>query len=164
MDLNQRKEQFSQAYVKAVAAVAGFAWYEPSVDDDSVDLGLAQRGGRGTVRSPHLEMQLKCHAMPTPAEDEFSFWLKRKNYDDLRDEVEVKRILVVVLVPDDLADYLHESESQLALRRCGYWLNLRGFPPTDNETGQTVKIPRSQRFTVESLKGIMERIGQGALP
>ncbi len=64
--LNQMKEQFSHAYVKAVAAVAGFAWYKPSVDDDSIDLGLAQRGGGGTTRSPRLEIQLKCHAMATP--------------------------------------------------------------------------------------------------
>lgn len=165
MDLNQRKEQYSHAYVKAVAAVAGFAWYKPSVDDDSIDLGLAQRGGGGTVRSPRLEMQLKCHAMATPNEDDFAYWLDLKNYDDLRDEqVEVKRILVVVLVPDDLAEYLAEGEQQLAMRRCGYWLSLRGFPPTDNDTGKTVRIPRSQRFTVQSLQRIMQRIGQGLLP
>ncbi|HEY8751173.1 MAG TPA: DUF4365 domain-containing protein [Tepidisphaeraceae bacterium] len=165
MNLNQRKEQFSHAYVKAVAAVAGFAWYQPSVDDDSIDLGLAQRGGRGTIRSPRLEMQLKCHAMPTPVEDDFSFWLKRKNYDDLQDErVEVRRILVVVLVPDNLSDYLDHSEQELSLRRCGYWLSLRGMPPSDNQTGQTVRIPRAQVFSVQSLQGIMQRIGQGALP
>ena len=165
MDLNQRKEQYSHAYVKAVAAVAGFAWYKPSVDDDSIDLGLAQRGGGGTVRSPRLELQLKCHAMDTPKEDDFGFELKLKNYDDLRDDrVEVKRILVVVLVPDELAEYLGESEQELTLRRCGYWLSLRGFPPTENETGKTVRIPRSQRFTVESLQAIMQRISRGGLP
>lgn len=101
----------------------------------------------------------------TPYEDEFAYWLDLKNYDDLRDEqVEVKRILVVVLVPENLTEYLVEGEQQLAMRRCGYWLNLRGFPPTDNTTGQTVRISRTQRFTVESLQGIMERIGQGLLP
>ncbi|HJT33108.1 MAG TPA: DUF4365 domain-containing protein [Pirellulales bacterium] len=165
MDLNQRKEQFSHAYVKAVAAVAGFAWYKPSVDDDSIDLGLAQRGGSGTIRSPRLEIQLKCHAMPIPEADDFGFWLDLKNYDDLRDErVEVKRILVVVLVPDDLADYLVENEQQLAMRRCAYWLSLRGFPPTENDTGQTIRISRSQRFTVQSLQGMMERISLGSVP
>jgi hypothetical protein len=168
MDLNQRKEQFSHAYVKAVAAVAGFAWYKPSVDDDSVDLGLAMRGGGGTVRSPRIEMQLKCHAAATPTEDEFSFRLdKMKNYDDLRDPaVDVKRILVVVLVPEDLADYLEENEAQLSMRRCGYWLSLRGMPMSNNkpESGHTVRIPRSQRFTVESLQSIMYRLGQGGVP
>ena len=33
MDLDTQKEQFSRAYVQAVAACAGFAWRMPSVDD-----------------------------------------------------------------------------------------------------------------------------------
>ena len=37
MDIAAMKEQFSKAYVRAVAAVAGFSGYEPEVDDDSVD-------------------------------------------------------------------------------------------------------------------------------
>jgi Domain of unknown function (DUF4365) len=165
MDLNQRKEQFSDAYVKAVAAVAGYAWYKPSVDDDSIDLGLAMRGGAGKIHSPRLEIQLKCHAAATPTEDEFSFRLNLKNYDDLRNpRAQIRRILVVVLVPDDLEDYLDETESQLSLRRCAYWLNLAGLADSDNDTGKTVRIPRSQRFCVQSLQGIMKRLGEGELP
>jgi hypothetical protein len=165
MDIDQQKEQFSHAYVKAVAAVAGFAWYKPSVDDDSVDLGLAQRGGGGTIRSPRLELQLKCAARTTPTEEEFGFSIKLKNYDDLRDpNVLVPRLLVVILVPDDLADWLAHTETELALRRCGYWSNLRGLPPTTNATGQTVPMSRQRRFTIESLRAIMERIGNGELP
>src|SRR5581483_7510794 len=62
MDLSQKKQEFSNAYVKAVAAVCGYATHQPSVDDDSVDLGIAARGGGGTVRSPKLDLQLKCTA------------------------------------------------------------------------------------------------------
>ena len=165
MDLNAQKEQFSRAYVLAVAAVAGYAWYQPSVDDDSVDLGIARRGGAGTVRSPRLELQLKCHAAPTPGEPTFGFPLKLKNYDDLRDDrVQVSRILVVVLVPDAPEDWLDHSEAQLALRRCGYWISLRGLPATDNENSVTVTIPRAQPFHVDALRSMMERIGEGGLP
>lgn len=38
MTLDQQKEQFSYAYVRAVAAVAQIAVTPPTVDDDSVDL------------------------------------------------------------------------------------------------------------------------------
>ncbi len=34
MDINAQKEQFSLAYVQAVAAVAGYSWSQPSVDED----------------------------------------------------------------------------------------------------------------------------------
>lgn len=165
MHIDQQKEQFSHAYVKAVASVAGFAWYQPSVDDDSVDLGLAQTGGGGMVRSPRLEMQLKCSAESTPSEDQFGFSIKLKNYDDLRDiGIFVPRILVVVLVPDDPMDWLNHSEAELAIRRCGYWLSLRGLPASSNQTGQTVKMIRKQTFTVDAVRGMMERIGKGDLP
>src|SRR5688500_13805083 len=118
MDPNAQKEQFSRAYVQAVTAVSGYAWYSPSVDDDSVDFGIAESGGRGTVRSPRLELQLKWHAAITPGGDHLSFRVKMKNYDDLRDPyVQVPRILVVVLVPDLPADWLTSSESELVVRR-----------------------------------------------
>jgi hypothetical protein len=165
VELDQRKEQFSHAYVQAVAACAGFAWSKPSVDDDSVDLTLHQTGGKGTIRSPKLDLQLKCKAMATPPEQVFSHSIKLKNYDDLRDEsVLIPRILIVVLVPDDPADWLGHTEAELALRRCGYWSSLRGLPASANATGQTVQMSRQRTFTVASLREIMERIGTGGLP
>jgi hypothetical protein len=165
MDVSQRKEQFSRAYIQAVAASAGFAWSTPSVDDDSVDLTLHQTGGSGTIRSPKLDLQLKCRALATPTEVEFSHSVKMKNYNDLRDEaVLVPRILVVVLVPDDPADWLGHTEAELALRRCGYWSSLRGLPASANDAGQTVSMNRQRTFTVDALRAMMERISNGGLP
>ncbi len=56
MQLDMQKEQFSRAYVQAVAACSGFACSTPSVDDDSVDMSLYMRGGGGTIRSPRVEL------------------------------------------------------------------------------------------------------------
>jgi hypothetical protein len=165
MDTDQRKEQFSRAYVQAVAACAGYAWSMPSVDDDSVDMTLSRRGGAGTIRSPRLDLQLKCKAAATPSEPQFSHSIKLKNYDDLREPaVLVPRILVVVLVPDDLNDWLAHSETELALRRCAYWISLRGSPPSLNQTSQTVQMIKAQTFTVTSLSAMMGRIAVGGLP
>ncbi|MBF0614325.1 MAG: DUF4365 domain-containing protein [Magnetococcales bacterium] len=166
MDLNLQKEKFSEAYVRAVAAVAGFGVSRPEVDDDSVDLTIAARGGKGTVRSPRLDIQLKCTANAAIDEGKtFSFPLKIKNYDDLRDEqVMVPRVLVVVRVPDDVAEWSEVAEDQLLLRHCGYWVSLRGASAVNNTTNKTVDIPRSQIFTVDHLKSIMNRIGTGGMP
>lgn len=165
MNLDQQKEQFSCAYIHAVVACAALAWSMPSVDDDSVDLTLHHKGSGGTVRSPRLDLQLKCKAAPTPTEPEFSHSIKLKNYDDLRDPaVQVPRILVVVLVPDDLGDWLVHSEQQLVLRRCAYWLSLRGFPSSANATGQTVTMKKQQVFNVRSVRDIMGRIANRELP
>lgn len=168
MDLNAQKEQFSRAYVQAVAAVAGYAWYVPSVDDDSVDMGIAERGGRGTVRSPRLELQLKCHAATTPDGEQLSFPLKMKNYDDLREvDVQVPRILIIVLVPDSPVEWLTSSEEEMVLRRCGYWVSLRGrgsVASAAQDPRVTVHVPRSQQLNPDGLGAIMRRIGTGALP
>lgn len=165
MDLNAQKEQFSRAYVQAVAAVAGFAWSEPSVDDDSIDLTLSDRGGGGTIRSPKLDIQLKCHAHAALTEPSFSYAVKIKNYDDLRDDsVMVPRIMVVVLVPDLLADWMNHAEAELALRRCGYWISIRGQPPTTNTTTVSVTINRTSVFNANGLTQIMQRIRTGGLP
>ncbi len=60
MTIDDQKEQFSFAYVRAVAATARIAANEPTVDDDSVDLILQQKGTGGIFRSPRLEVQVKC--------------------------------------------------------------------------------------------------------
>ena len=94
-----------------------------------------------------------------------AFPLKIKNYDELRPtDVLVPRILIVVTVPDNLGDWLNHSEQELAMRRCGYWLSLRGEPATTNTTSVTVQLARANQFTVAELGGLMQRIGNGQHP
>jgi hypothetical protein len=165
VDLNQRKEQFSNAYVRAIASVAGFTLAKPEVDDDSIDFMLAQRGGGGTVRSPRVELQLKCTERYVMQDGNLPFPLKIKNYNDLRTaEVLVPRILVVLYVPDDLSNWISHSQEDIVLRHCGYWASLRGLPAVNNAGSVTVHIPQDNQFTPEALTGIMQRIGAGELP
>ena len=42
MDLNARQEQFANAFLVTVAAVAGFTAAKPDVDNDSVDWTIAE--------------------------------------------------------------------------------------------------------------------------
>ena len=138
---------------------------EPEVDDDSIDLIFLRRGGGGAVRSPRVEAQVKCTDAATLSANHLAYPLKLKNYDELRPvNVLVPRILIVVLVPSVLNDWLNHTEQELALRHCGYWLSLRGQPPTANTTNVTVHLPRANQFTVAGLQGIMQRIGAGQLP
>jgi hypothetical protein len=165
VDINQRKEQFSNAYVRAVASVAGFTLAKPEVDDDSIDLIIAQRGGGGTVRSPRLEVQLKCTGRNILNAGSLHFPLEIKNYDDLRAvDVLVPRILVVLCVPDNLTDWIDHTEQQMLIRHCAYWLSLRGRDTVPNLTNVTVNIPQTNLFNPSGLSGIMTRIGTGGQP
>jgi hypothetical protein len=150
---------FSYAYVRAVACVAGYGVHRPEPDDDSVDLVVSARGPLGSYRSPRLDMQIKCTAQDCLTEQEVRFPLKRKNYDDLRGEgFLVPRILLVMTVPAAVEDWLSQSEEEMILRHCGYWLSLRDAPASDNTQSVTVNIPRRNVFDVETLRSLMESV------
>ncbi len=93
--------------------------------------------------------------------------LKLKNYNDLRPAAEdliVPRLLVVVVVPADVGGWLQQSEEELALRHCGYWLSIQGAAPTENQETVTVVVPRIQQFTPTALQRIMQRVNGGGAP
>lgn len=156
MDLNIQKEQFSIAYVRAVAAVAGVKVLRTDVDDDSIDIGLERAGGC----APKLDLQLKCTADPLPANGDISFPLKLKNYDDLRRSTVAPRWLVTLFVPADCADWLTVATppTEVLLRRCAWWTSLNGLPDVDNTASVTVQLPRGNVFTPDALKAKLDEI------
>ncbi|MEG3841815.1 DUF4365 domain-containing protein [Microcoleus sp. herbarium14] len=165
MDINQQKEQFSNTYLQAVATVAGYSLYKPFVDDDSVDWGIAAKGGTGRIRAPRLELQLKSTSRDVRENNSIRYPLKLKNYNELRiDDFAIPRILVVVLIPETIANWLTQSETETCMKDCGYWISLRGMPETQNTTAVTVAIPIANQFTVVALQSIMEGISQGVQP
>ena len=70
-------------------------------------------------------------------------------------------LLVVVLVPPKVEDWLQQSESELCLKRCAYWVSLRGQPESNNQSTVTVYLPRQNIFSVDTLKTLMRRIASG---
>jgi hypothetical protein len=155
MDLNQRQEQFANAFLLAVSAVAGFTATKPPVDNDSVDWTIASR----LPRRPKIDVQMKSRRIEAAdAEEVIRYHLKRKNYDDLiLTELFTPRLLVLVLVPQDVGAWLELTPEQLVLRRCAYWVSLAGQPPTTNQSSVRVGVPRSNLLNVASLESLMQR-------
>ncbi len=161
MHMTMRMEEFSRAYVQAISAQAGCNPYSYKVDDDSIDLGL----GMDENARARLEIQLKCTSADTAnGKDTFPFDLSVKNYNDLRVESIVPRLLVVVRVPEDISAWTQQTEQKLCLRHCGYWHSLEGMPDRDNTTSVRVHIPHANIFSVEFLKTTMRRIAAGERP
>lgn len=163
MDL---KGDFGLAYVRAVAHAAEYFVQEAGrgLDGDGVDLTLFRRGPGGLVRSPRLDLQVKTTST-TLGELSFAYDLKVKNYEELRStQLQVPRILVVVVVPEQVQEWLVATEEQLVLRRCGYWRSLRGAAPTTNTSTIRVEIPRNATFTVAQVQQLMNGIANGRLP
>jgi hypothetical protein len=160
------KEEFSLAYVRAIAAVAGCGTNIPIPDDHSVDIELIKRSaddGDGIhIVDPKLGIQAKCTSRNFLNDGIISFPLPVKNYTDLRKvKLSVPRILVVHTVPAETEHWLLHSEVEMSLRRCSYWVSLKGHPATENTESVTVRISQKNVFNPAALLGIMERIERG---
>lgn len=164
---NQRQEALSRAYVQAVAAHCGLmcSLREP---DYGVDLTLhyiRYRDGRYGESGFRLDVQLKSTTRSGVTDTEILYDLEVKTYDDFRDPaVGVRRILVLMVIPEDESRWTSHSEEQLSIRDCAYWLSLRGWPPTTNKRTVRVAIPRANVFSVEGVTGLMDRIREGGEP
>ena len=152
MHLNDQKEQFSLAYIHAVAACAGYQLEIPdSPDRHSVD-------GRLFSDAEIIEVQAKATSQDIERDGIVRFPLPVKNHDDLRNpDAMALRLLVVVQLPDDPGAWLDQTQDQLCLAGRGVWRILRGEPATQNADSVTVQIPTSNRFDRDGLIGLMRR-------
>jgi hypothetical protein len=160
---NEQKQQLSVAYVHAVAARAGYTCQVQIVDEDSVDVLIGATGyihDRAVVRSPRLEIQLKATSTLQLGTKGLIFPLKRKNYEDLRTRSLIPRLLVVLVLPSDPAEWIDMSEECMISRRCAYWASLLGMTETSNTSSISVHLPRSQQFNVEQLQGLMQQVSR----
>ena len=156
MDLNTRKERFSLAYINAVATYANCEALEPQVDRGSVD-GLLV----GPARSRDLiRFQAKATEQDVMRDDRLHFPLSIRDYDNLRTAV-FPFILIVVLLPDDETQWLTQTDDQLCLQRCGYWMSLVGRPEVSNTNTVTVHIPKANVFGNSGLSDLMDKVARG---
>jgi hypothetical protein len=161
MDINIQKEEFSYAYMYAVVSAAGYSCQIASrpLDIGGIDMIISGVEREDSLYPPRLEVQVKSTSTSVLSPDSIRYPLKLKNYNELRKQKTlVPKILVIVLIPDDQSEWLNQSEDELCLRRCGYWLSLRGQPETTNTESVTVYLPRQQMFTAGAIKNIMQQI------
>ena len=155
-----RNELFSLAYVRAVAAAAGYQIGQWDADDSSID-GTLRPLGRQT---PMINFQAKSTTRDLVHDDGIHFPLPIKNYNDLRDDTEnAPSILIVVLMPENEIEWLSQTTEELCLRHCGYFLPLQGAPELPNVGNRTVLIPLTNVFNRENLDDLMDRAKRGNL-
>jgi hypothetical protein len=152
MDPNHRKDHFSRAVARAIAAAAGVGATVPEYDQNSRDV-LFTADDTADAPGAELQAQLKCTSGADLSSDAFSFDLEVKDYNRLRKSAAyIPRILVVVVVPDDPADWIvATSPQEIALKRCAYWRSLVGESETTNTSTIAVKMRTADVFDVRAL-------------
>lgn len=168
------ESELSYAYIHAVAACAGVGCKIGSRHDDNagVDAELTGWGpfeGGGYIQEVDIKVQLKATIKPrklTPQAQGYVYSFSGiPQYDDLRTEaVSIPRILVVLFLPADQSQWLTHAEDALTLRNCAYWVSLRGADASQNQTSQTVHLPRQQCFDPLGLRALMSRLSRNDVP
>ena len=153
MDLNTRKSRFSLSYIEAVASYAGFQVEEVKVDLDSVDGTLKADFGM----RPRIEFQAKATARDVIRDSHVHFPISVKNYNDLRIETINPRILIVLVMPEEVDGWVNQTDEELCLRHCAYWMSLTGELATPNIDNVTVRVPLGNMFDSAQLTAMMQR-------
>jgi hypothetical protein len=155
---NKIKEEISLAYVLAVAATKGFSTEITRVDSDSIDATIRYNGyldPKSSLYSPEIKLQLKATSKPKFHDNFIHFPLPLKNYNDLKARTGTPRLLVVLCLTEEKGNWLKHSPDELVLKKCAYFLNLKDYPNTENDTTVTVKIPMANLFSPELVYDLM---------
>lgn len=159
MQRTRAQEQFSFAYITAVASQAEIQVELRRLDEDGIDGELISDVGT----EPRLDFQAKSTYQEVEKPDHVAYPLKVENYNKLIKATTVPRILIVTLVPANIEDWLLQDGEKMLSRKCAYWYHLRGMKPSSNIDSETVHIPKSQVFSAEALKKLIELADAGDL-
>jgi hypothetical protein len=155
-----RMESLSRAYLQAVAAQAELN-YSLHGYDYGVDITLREVvdvNGRYVDTGMQIDVQLKSTTRAIQVDDGFKIDLDVRTYDDLRSNaIRTLRVLVVLMMPEAETEWLDQSLDALCLRRCAYWVLLRGMPGTDVTTSVRITIPAGNVLTVDALLELVRR-------
>ena len=164
MPKSRQEEQFSIAYIQAIASASGYGLEEVKVDLDSIDVTIRQyRNTTENLYGDSLRLQLKCTFAHSPTRDHLPYPLAKKNYNDLCQHCMTPRILVVVHVPRDFDTWITLANDSMILKHHAYWCSLKGQPSITAKS-KTVHLPLSQRLTVEALRQLMNMVATGGYP
>jgi hypothetical protein len=156
-----RQEAASRVYVHAIAARCGlgcsFRDFDYGID---LTVHTIQRVGHRYVESGfNLDIQAKSTTTAVVTPTQVLYDMEVKAYDDLRDaSVGCPRILVLLVMPDEETAWTEQNEDHLLLRKCAYWMSLKGMPATTSTARIRVAIPRANRLSVDALIRLMDKV------
>lgn len=166
------ESELSYAYLHAVAAHANMSCHGANRHQDNagIDATITSWGpflGMPWRREIDFKVQLKSTIQTLPSVNgKLTYFLDGANqYADLASErVATPRLLVVFCLPQMRDEWLNVDNQSLALKRCAYWVSLRGAPPSTNSSGQTVRLPPSQILNPDALRSIAEAVARNEVP
>jgi hypothetical protein len=161
---NHRQEYLCRAYIQAVAARCGMSVSLPN-PDYGIDLSLndiAVAGSRRFESGWKIDVQAKSTTQAKFSRDSLVFDLEVKAHEILRQpNPGCPRILVVLVLPEQEAEWMAQSADELVLRTCAYWGSLRGLRATRNRRTTRVLLSRKNVFSPDALTDLLGQLKRG---
>jgi hypothetical protein len=140
-----QKEQFSVAFLHALATRFGYTVAQWRPDKDGVD---------GTLRCCGLmvDLQLKCTSSPLTYSDGFKYVLDKKTYDKLRcADRSAPGYLALMVVPKDVQAWILHKPKHLLIACQAYWSCLQDMSDEASGDTKTIYLPSIQTLDGSAL-------------
>lgn len=154
MSPNFIQEQLSWAYVRAVIFRAGYLLTIPIVDDHGIDGTVGSYAG-GINR---VDFQLKATTQHQVGSDSISYDLRVQNYNQLIKDDDLPRVLILFIMPDDASEWLTQTQEELCMRECAYWVSFMGMVRSDNSSTVRVSVPLSNVFDQNGIADMVSKL------
>jgi hypothetical protein len=166
---NHVMESLSRAYVQAIAGYArlnlrlelGAQEFDYGVDGTFYSVKTFE--GRLVQSGFPLDFQLKATTNWQVNSSHVVYRMNAAAYNKIVDRNStgtVPQILILLCLPVSPLEWLENTEEQLSLKKCCYWQHLTG-DLTDNKSGVTVQIPRTQLLNSDSLLHLIKQVELG---
>ena len=154
---SKSQEEISRSYFCAVAANADAIVDKNDRDENGIDMHLSKTISfpNGDEYDSQLDFQLKSvysnQQYHFDKDDNIVYCLKVKNYRDLIRQSSNKRFLALLVLPSDEDEWVVQNQESLLIKKCMYYISLKGMPNTNNSETINIKIPKDNIFDKEHL-------------
>ena len=161
---NNRKEDLSESYLEAIAAISNISMTRNRRDENGIDVFLTCDLVRqdGIDVAVTVEFQLKSTSLRLRQKgNRLSYDLEIKNYADLKRKSTNQRFLALLVLPENEPDWLICKTEELILRRCMYYKSLNDLPNNSNKEKAVVHFDvEKDVLTPESLLKLMLKVAE----
>ena len=109
-----------------------------------------------------VDFQLKSSTDYAVRDGEVIYDLRVEDYNRLTADDGLPRALILYTMPSDDSLWLSQSEDELCLRKCAYWVSLMGMSRSSNVSTQRVRLPLSNVFKAVGCLPMRADCGRGA--
>jgi len=166
MDINTRMEDFSYAYIRALAAQSGFTYkQEPKgMDNIGIDASVTDPLRFDSFPPVRFSAQIKCvrKSKLNHRKRGIFYSLKKKYYDPLTKSRPFNTILLIILVvPDNSNDWIIRDIDSVIVKHDCYWFCLGGKPfssYTNEDSKEQIELVQTALLTPTSFPELMQKI------